>query len=671
MIYLSLSRQQYAAPRRLPARFSLSRWGGTSVYLFLTLSLSLLLFACPDASATPSGSIGVVWSKNDPGQVYSTSGNVGSQAYVHIHFSDTGVMGAPTVTITAQELSGHSDLQQFPAPGQPNTFTFNNGSFPGICPHCGEGSGSHSQFWMTTGFHNGSWQITATVNYTKFPVGQQHFALQPITVNLQNAIVTPTGPQNPDPILWDPDTMEPVFLSANVDLAYRSSLTAIKLEIFDSGQTLRKTVALDRALAPGTNAITYDWYGSQDPPNADTAEKGVYLFKWTVGHSGGEEDYDCEKSSYLTISTPTSEAELVSDDGTTAVYHVSYTLTSTENRPASSGKIDVYDPALNVHYTKALETSDLLPGQHTVTVTMPSPQIAGNLVFLVSAQDNHADKDKGHRQRWALQHNNFLSLAAAAVFGFTDIPTSSTAQWAWGLLRGGWYTSNHLQGRCAKARATKNPADPTNQKPPAEWPNEPISNGTAENGWFALHWSFNIQGPTYWFFFGHGGGGSYAGKLIEFSGKSVLVADKAVTNPSGYTVYSVADFAAGRLSKVYLAVIAACQSGQQDGPADQSGIAGALRAKGVQNTISFARVMNAQMANYWDMLFVKYITVGSIDLNDPNAWKQMMDVYNAAQLAQQKTIEHYQSVWGGEIATKAIYQSFVIFNGTLITVDAE
>jgi hypothetical protein len=430
MIYLFLSRRQSVVSRWMPARFSRPKWGGgTSVYLFLTLSLSLLLFACPDASATPSGSIGVVWAKNDPGPVYSTSGDIGSQAYVHIHFYDTGVMGAPTLKeIRLHEVAGHQQDQVW------TNVSFNNGSYPGICPHCGDGSGVHSQFWMTTGFHNGSWQISATVHYLKWGVGYVDWPVPPITVNLSNAIVTPTGPQNPDPILWDPDTMQTVPVSANVDMAYRSNMTAIKLEIFDSLQALVKTVALDRALAPGTNSITYNWDGSQDPPRQGIAPKGVYLFKWTVGHSGGEEDYDCEKSSFLTISTPNPQSDAVSvidSNPTNWYFRVAYTLTEGTGKAAKSGEVRLYDPdnqaagSWNVASLECLEHGNATDGLTTTgggkthAVKVPVPRSAvnkeGKYTFLLLFSDDEANLYKGHQEKWALQKGNDFTPSQPAV----------------------------------------------------------------------------------------------------------------------------------------------------------------------------------------------------------------------------------------------------------------
>lgn len=54
---------------------------------------------------------------------------------------------------------------------------------------------------------------------------------------------------------------------------------------------------------------------------------------------------------------------------------------------------------------------------------MASPEIAGTYVFLVSARDDHGNRDKGHRRRWALQHNQ--QEHAPATIAFTHHQTTS------------------------------------------------------------------------------------------------------------------------------------------------------------------------------------------------------------------------------------------------------
>jgi hypothetical protein len=422
MMRLSFSQRQHSVSRRLPARFSLPRWGGTSVYLFLTLSLSLLLFVCPDARAQ-SLDVSVVWTRDatvTPSTVQcSRSGDVAGNPTIHLRFQQpSGAFGSYVQEIRVHETAGHYDDQVWP-----------NLSFGGQPrPECGDpppGTPNMlycDQYWLAVGRHNTDHTVTATVVYfiLLFPIGMMPVPVtQQITVSVRNLTVAAADPVNPDPILWDPDTMTSVPVRGTLDAAYRADVP-VTLRIYTSGQgavkTLQQTIRVD-----GSTDASFVWDGSQDYPLTGVAPKGVYLFKFDAGPPGhAPADLDCDKSTYLTITTPTGEAELVSDDGTTAVYNVSYTLTSTENRPASSGKIDVFDPALNVHYTKALETSDLLPGQHTVTVTMPSPQIAGTYVFLVSARDNHADRDKGHRQRWALQHNDKAEMPATIAYSHYD-----------------------------------------------------------------------------------------------------------------------------------------------------------------------------------------------------------------------------------------------------------
>ena len=103
-------------------------------------------------------------------------------------------------------------------------------------------------------------------------------------------------------------------------------------------------------------------------------------------------------------------ATTVSDDGMTAVYQISFTLTSLDNpmRPASTGQIDIFDPALAKTFTQTLGVGDMTPGTHVVTMTVSSADL-GPSIFLVSTTDNDSDTDRGNpgRQRYALQHNNW------------------------------------------------------------------------------------------------------------------------------------------------------------------------------------------------------------------------------------------------------------------------
>src|SRR5512143_3739861 len=63
---------------------------------------------------------------------------------------------------------------------------------------------------------------------------------QTITVDIENLIVTATQPNNPNPILWNPNPMQSVEADATVGAAYRR-VQPIKLSIYTADQVLVKT----------------------------------------------------------------------------------------------------------------------------------------------------------------------------------------------------------------------------------------------------------------------------------------------------------------------------------------------------------------------------------------------------------------------------------------------
>jgi hypothetical protein len=250
---------------------------------------------------------------------------------------------------------------------------------------------------------------TVTCTATVTPPGGDG-APFPVTVTQLVTVVpqihiTSTNPSNPTPIVLTTTTALPIPVSGTL-IGLPNTFTTVTATLYSSAQipvvTLpAQSVALD---ANGNGTASFTWDGIESDGTA--APPGEYLFKFSVTDSNGNV-IDTDKSSFLSISTPDTDAELFSDDGTTAQFTVRYILSSTDApaRPASVGEIDVYDPNQVKIITQTLGTGDLTPGLHTVTVTMPSMQLEGNYVFLTSAQDSDADNDVAHRQRWALQHN--------------------------------------------------------------------------------------------------------------------------------------------------------------------------------------------------------------------------------------------------------------------------
>ncbi|MCS6861783.1 MAG: hypothetical protein NZT92_15875 [Abditibacteriales bacterium] len=92
-------------------------------------------------------------------------------------------------------------------------------------------------------------------------------------------------------------------------------------------------------------------------------------------------------------------------------------------RGASAGVIRLYDPDLqhdpqrgkwNIAHLLCIEhnandglTTSTEGKQHAVLVRVPVSLMdkAGEYRFVISARDSHADREKGHRQKWALERN--------------------------------------------------------------------------------------------------------------------------------------------------------------------------------------------------------------------------------------------------------------------------
>ncbi len=271
--------------------------------------------------------------------------------------------------------------------------------------------------WPSSLQHNGPYDIAVTVDYEmvsfdfltlSFQTEILHASDQ-MTIDLENMILTPIQPANPDVAKWDPDASQaPVPFTAAITSAYRDIKT-VTLRIYDSAQNLMKTFQQSLPIGPSTS-VSFQWDGSMDTPflfgsPVFLAPKGIYLFQWDVGgvNIDTSVDSDAEKSAFLHVST-TGIADEVSDDGAMAVYNVSYRLDDSNGKPALAGKIDVYDPSLQIVFSRPFAQNELALGEHGVRMEMPSPKY-GVFRFLVTAQDHDDVADKGHRNRYALQHN--------------------------------------------------------------------------------------------------------------------------------------------------------------------------------------------------------------------------------------------------------------------------
>jgi hypothetical protein len=286
--------------------------------------------------------------------------------------------------------------------------------------------------------HNGNFTVAATVQYQlntwiqqigpgintyQYTPGTPTTITQSLNFNVQNLLITPTNPANPNLIVWDPDTMQSVDLVVNTNAGYQAQ-QSISGWIYDTTGNPVDYVS-EQSATLGDQTITLPWI-----PN--NLAKGIYVFSYSTSvFQGTEYDRDFDKSQNLLVSSPGGSIEIVSDDGTTATYNEHYTLTdnsfvgSVGNLPASSGRIDVYDPTLNIVYTQQLAAGDLTPGDHVVSMTMPSAQYAGTYTFLVTAQDSHAADDKFGRNRYALQVNNRGQVPGAIAWAHGQLQSQA------------------------------------------------------------------------------------------------------------------------------------------------------------------------------------------------------------------------------------------------------
>lgn len=260
------------------------------------------------------------------------------------------------------------------------------------------------------GGRNGVYDVTATFTAAGAG-GVVHVLTTPAaTFDREDLLITQTNPVNPKPLLWNPSVSTSLPVSATFTCAYKATGTAI-LQIYTTDNNITPIRTLTTGFTTKDGSVSLTWDGTADPVNGQPGEpqdKGVYLFQWKLTDT--LKVVDTDKSQNLNISAPNPYATIVSDDGTTAVYQVSYTLASLDSpvRSASIGKIDVFDPLSANIFSLQLGIGDMTPGTHTITLIMPSTDL-GPSIFLISAADADSDTDRASlgRQRYALQHNNW------------------------------------------------------------------------------------------------------------------------------------------------------------------------------------------------------------------------------------------------------------------------
>ena len=401
---------QYYQNAANPDGIALS-WASASLPQEVVPQSQLYLYpteATPDPATRDPLAVNVVWTTDDtaspPTQTASNSGPVGGNAGVHVSFKlPTGASSPYLQGLTIHEEAGS-------VPDVTVGFQQMTGSASALCGDPASGGGVTMAYFdlpWPAGGQNGPYDITASVWYSLGGVWKT--MTQKITVTRADLLLTGTRPANPTPIAFA--GTGPVTVTATVSAAYKANGTAT-LSLYASDQTFIKTLPAQPFLT-SAGQVSFTWDGTL--ADGTPAQPGVYLFQCNVTDSLGVSDTD-KSAGLAPISVTSDDATLLSDDGTTATFSVDYTLTSNDSpaRPGSAGRIDVYDPNQNVCASQPLGSGDLTPGAHTVTVSMPSPQLDGDYTFLTCVQDSDASSDRGHRSRYALQHNNKYIAARLA-----------------------------------------------------------------------------------------------------------------------------------------------------------------------------------------------------------------------------------------------------------------
>ena len=593
----------------------------------------------------------------------TNGGKFGGNSFVHLTLTaPQNLTSATATTVTIHEVSSNSA-----------DIVYSNQSLNGSPSSvCGEPLASPPPYstaryldipWNVGG-HNGNYTVTATVSAVVGGTAQAVTLASPLMVDREDLIIPTdaagnlmTTPQNPTPILWDPTNPalpNPVTLTAKVTAAYKTGGTAL-VSIYHSYDNVNPVLKMTKPFLTTDGQVSFTWDGTTNVSDSNggflSADPGVYLFQFVVTDNLGSRD--CDKSNFpgqsagLQNPAPPSPFAIPDpNDIAMKTYLFSYSLASLDipTRSGYSGQVDTFDLVLINRATRMLTLRELTSGNHTVPIVVPQQD---DYTFLVSVLDADAYKDKAHRRRYALQHNQTVAgVCRGALFGSSDIlPVTMTNVWDYLHNQGFWY-NNAPGGKVA-------PALQLTWAPNIGYASdEPRMDKSAAQAWNALKFSGKSKGPLCWFFLGHGS----SGNALKFANNTWLVADRANDKQPNVGQRSyVEDFAPNELAKVWICVLAGCTSGSHSTASnDTSRIAAMLRNKGVQNTVNFNQHVPEAIAALWAEHFWKYATQG-----DTPGIKSAVNPQAAASLAQDDII----ATGSVQFLLNHGNYSFVQFNG--------
>jgi hypothetical protein len=276
---------------------------------------------------------------------------------------------------------------------------------------------------------NGSYTITAPCTYQLGgdpPIQYTSTA----HIKIEDLLITETKPANPTPILLKyadgASVPDPAPISATFQAVYKDFLTGT-VQIYSTDQTLVRTFQIYNSSSSNPvyttdGTLSFTWDGRTDPTTDSNGNPvpgayqnaGVYLFKFNLGTLHAS-DGDCDKSGTLAFGNPATSITLSDDtdysDG--QMETLGYSLSDSTGNAPIAAQLDIFQnwddkdvftakmtPLLGVnsYYFKDPDSSD----QPTLDQYIAGAQ----KIYLVSPQDGDALSDKGHRNRYALQHNN-------------------------------------------------------------------------------------------------------------------------------------------------------------------------------------------------------------------------------------------------------------------------
>lgn len=500
--------------------------------------------------------------------------------------------------------------------------------------------------WDT--YYNGRYTLTAEWDFRQYqypggPLLSQvsYQQVRQFTVLNRHAEIDPAMGPDHCVFAWDPAAMGSVAVSGFVRQAHEELGGHVRFVLQGISPASGSRVVDLRMDLPGR--VVFDWDGRDD--GGRLLPKGIFLYQVDDGYTGLiSQDL---RVSIQTLETVPSDGP---GDGDDLQMRVRYSISAYSPPRASSGHIAVYRGTERIG-SQALSSPGLSSGAHELVMSVAGlgdAQQTEPYDFVIVAKDSHSNQWVGGFPRVATGVNRFFARRAA-VFGFSNL-SQRVAEATWPKLANGFWAGNRKTSYCIPAIVTADRLIRT----------QPRIDKRADEGYYALLHSSSTQlspNGTIWFYMGHGGGGTYSGKLLEFAGKTVLTADNATQPPSGYTRYSISNLPNGSCSKLYLAVLAACESGKKDGKSMLPDFSTRLRSKGAQNVITFNRVMNQFVASYWCNLFMDYVTRGT----DP-ANKNALGIREAADEAQDEAVRLYIENYG-RIKRQGDIDSFVVLNG--------